>query len=222
MALNLTQWFEGLFKVDAKNWFTSFLSGFGRTRMEPVYDWIAQTRIFQELKNKPPTLKHAMEAANNALFSFLDQKIDEHSQLRKLTKEIVMDGSSELNKRLINGEPVKNILAENAGRINNPLERNLLAALLLINEKELIPLLEQLILMTEDDRVETLKRMRGLSEEAIAKLAGLSEETRAMLFTIGEKSTAKNGKTGFFTGTSDVLRRRLTGYLEKKKENGHE
>jgi hypothetical protein len=214
MALDLTQWFEGLFKVDAKNWLTSFLSGFGRTRMEPIYDWIAKTRIFQELKDKPPTMKYVMEAANNALFSFLDQKIDEHSQLRKLTKEIVMDGSSELNKRLINGEPVKNILAENAGRIDSPRERNLLAALLLIDEEKLIPLLEQLILMTEEDRVNTLKRMRGLSEEAITKLAGLSEEARAILFTVGEKSAAK---TGFFTGTSDVLRRRLTGYLEKKE-----
>jgi hypothetical protein len=216
VMLDFKNWFGGFLNINTRNWLTSFLSGYGRTRMEPVYDWVAQTPIFQELRKKPDALKYLIEASNNALFSFLDQKIDEKSQLRKLFKEIVMDGSSELNKRLINGEPVKSLLAENVGRISDSREQDFLAVLLTMDEKRLAPFLEQLIMMTVEERTDLAKKMKGLTMENMTRLAGLPPETRAMILEVSQEPESKK-KTDVFKSMHKDLNSFLDERLERKR-----
>jgi hypothetical protein len=179
--------FNGFFqKINLKDWLVSVGSGYGRRFAEPGYDKIAEMPFFQKLKQQSSSVKYLIEAFSNAITAFADQKIDDATPLRKLIKEIFMDSSSELNKRLINGEPVKKLLVENVSRISSSKEQDFLAILLTMEEKQLVPFLEQLILLTREERADLVRSLRGMPAENMLRFVGFSAETRAMLLEISQ------------------------------------
>lgn len=186
IANNLKNWFSGFFKVDFSTWATSFGSAYGRRMMEPYYDKIAQTEFFKIFKDQEGSVKKIIEAANNALTAFLDQKIDDVSPLRKLIKEIFMDSSSELNKRMINGDPVKKMLWERAGKMNSK-DLNFLSVLLAMEEEKLKPFLEWLISMSEAEKEEILKILKTFSAEDMENFSGMKQEMKEIFLNVFRK-----------------------------------
>ena len=208
---------KGFFqKLNLKDWLVSVGSGYGRRFAEPGYDKIAEMPFFQKLKQQSKTVKSFLEFFSNSLTGFLDQIVDDATPLRKLIKEIFMDSSSELNKRLMNGEPAKKLLAENIGKISDSREQDFLAILLTIDEKELAPFLEQLLMMTKDERLDLVKSLRDMSAENMLRFAGMSPEARAILSEISQEPEIPK-KTSALESMHNDLNSFLDERLERKR-----
>jgi len=215
---------KGMFPKINIDFIISIISSYGRRFAEPYYDKISQTPFFQKLKQQDSSTKHLIEALLNTFVAFIDQAIDESTPFRKLLKEIFMDSSSELNKRLMNGESVQKILIENAEKISDPEEKKLLTVLLAMDEKQLAPFLEQLIYLPDEERLALVKFLKKMSPENIIRWLEMSQETRVLLFEACQETPQTPQKIMLKSAQEDInqwLKERLERKkLERKNQKG--
>jgi hypothetical protein len=216
---DLKRWYSGIFNSEFLNWAASFGSGYGRRMAEPHYDRIAETDFFKKLKQQDKPVKYLLEAVNNAITALIDQKIDDATPLRKLLKEVFMDSSSELNKRLLNGESSQKIMAEKSGSLDTA-ERNYLAALLMLEETKMDILLKWILALDDRERAETMHSLRNLNPEELEKLANLSPEARNRLFQTLKKPEEEKTESEIYKSMKSArgqLNQWLTERLERKR-----
>lgn len=205
---------------DSKKWLASFFSGYGRRIMEPIYDRVAQTPFFQTIKEKNMGTKAALEAAVNALVAFLDQKVSPQSVPGRIIEEIFWDSGSELNKRMINGEMLKEKLVGNIGKMND-VEVNFLSVLLTMEEGKLKSFLEWINNMNDKERASTVEILRRMSAEEIIKFFQMGKVTQDAFMKLF-KPDSKKSLEETLKPVKDKLDRWLNEQLNKKgrKENG--
>jgi hypothetical protein len=122
-----------------------------------------------------------------------------------------MDSSSELNKRLLNGESVKSLLGAGLESLD-PKSQSFISVLFLLEEEKLKKLLEWIISMSDKERLNVLETFQSLSPEDMAKLSELSPEMKDLFFRAFKEPKKPNPLRGF----TKPFKERMVSYLEKK------
>jgi len=83
---------------------SSIVEDYTKRFMESKYDRLAQTKLFQSLKNRSDQEKYFIEFAFYVGNSFLKQNTSESTPLKAYFRGIATDFFPEMGKRLINGD----------------------------------------------------------------------------------------------------------------------
>lgn len=178
-----------------------FLAGFAKRMLENKYDKLAKTQLIESLKQLPMSGKLTIEGVLNALNALFEKYFPENTELRKFTKEVASDFTSEISKRIINGSAQ---------------EKELAATLLSLEPGSLRQLLDW---MTSTPPAERRQIIRLISQRPIAeieRLAQLPPEYLTLFFQLTQPEKPAEGPDHL-----EPIKRRLQGYIDRKhKEKG--
>lgn len=156
----------------------SFAASLTKRLLEKPYDNVFKSWLGQWLVNLSPWKKHSIEGVLYVLTALLDDRLPENSILRKYAKEVVLDAAPEISKRMINGAR-KEISSLALGV--NPLEKELLDAVLSLEDEDLAKLIQWFGRPDREQR-KILAALSILSPEQLAKVFRLSAEEKEKFF----------------------------------------
>lgn len=162
---------------EARDGLAVFSSAYVKRWLEGhFYDKLFQTEVGEKLKALDNKAKYGIEFGLNLLTVFFDQRLSEDTFLKRLVKQVGLDTSPEISKRLINN--TKDHLKKVA---TSPQERELVDTLLGLEDETLIRILNWLYDIEATERAQIFKQMTQLSPEELLKLAELPPEDMGRL-----------------------------------------
>lgn len=190
-----------------------FFLGYIKRVLEGEYDKLFETELGKKIKHLDDRVRYGVEAFLNFLTVIFDQKFKDDSAVKRLLKAVVIDAFPELSKRIING--VKTNLNQNPSVTKS--EKELMVALLTIEENDLSAILCWLIKTNAEERSEALKFLSHLSNEELKRFATVSPENRehikqifcASLDAPEPKSEAEDIESQIENETIKIARQRL-------------
>lgn len=210
-----------MLNFDAQRFFSIIAASYGKRLLEKPYDRLAQTEVFQKLKDQPQLAKQAIEAASYALTALLEQNTDDSSPFRRALNEILMDLGPELSKRMHNGDtgPIEINSEKYTTLVNKPEEKLFLRILLEELDLEKVKKLAAWMKSaTSEEKSNILKYIKGLDAEKIVEVGQLStQEASDLLVAFEEPRKIKNKSQGL----NDFLkpfRERMIGYVSDEKK----
>jgi len=140
--------------------------------LETLYDQAIQTGFGKKLTALSPAKKYTIEAILYALTAVLESRMAANSKLGKLLREVAVDIGPEMSKRIING--AREEVAEMVAVAKNPVEKDLLDALLSLGDSDLSGFIRWLS-QTSLERDKIFNQLSLLSAEQVAKILKLPD-----------------------------------------------
>lgn len=190
------------------------LSGYMKRMLESKYDQLSDLNFFDKLKEQSPAVKYGIEASLYALTAVMEQHFGEDTFFKKVFKEVGLDFGSEVSKRLINGDQLKAVVANNSGCWETKHEKELISILADLSEEDLIEFLDWLDSTTPEERKNMLRNISKLSTEEMLKVWEFKPSNRERLLKFSEKPPKKKG---FWDTAMEPLNHRLDAYIQKNR-----
>jgi len=179
-----------------ENAMPTLASMYAKRILEKYYDKLSATEIFTRLKNMNDGEKHIVEFMLYILSSFLDQKMDENTAVKKFLREIGIDAPPEVAKRIMNHDNSAKKLAP---------EKSSLLGLFLglgIKDDELMEIADWLSGLEKSQREKALNILGSLTQEDLKRISQMNPDKKREILKLIER--------GFFSKKS---------FSEKTKES---
>lgn len=190
------------------------LASYMKRILEGKYDQLSDNPFFDKLKEQGPGVKYGIEALLYALTAVMEQYLGEDTFFKKAFKEVGLDFGSEFSKRLINGDQLKTIVANNPGHWGTTEEKELIEILADLSEEELMEFLDWLDTTTPEERKIMLRNIAKLSPENIMKIWKYKPGNRERFLKFSPNPPKKKR---FLDTALEPLDKRLDAYIAKHK-----
>lgn len=200
--------FSNLFRLDTPGMISSIFSGYTKRKAEVKYDDMMDTDFGKHLKNLSPEKKHAIELAMYFFTGVLHQKFPDNTAVQQYVKEVLVDSSSEIAKRMMNGveKDLENIPITNE-------RRTLMNLLSDLEPGDLNNVVEKLYSMNANEREVILEEFQYLNPEKLKKVATMDPDD------FKKFSEILKPKKGFWEKERESLEQALRNYVNSGKEN---
>ena len=154
---------------------------YAKRGLEHLYDRAFETPLGLKLKSLGMPKKYALEFLLYGLTELFESRWKDNTALSHIFKEVAVDVSPEIAKRMINGAREEIMASVETA----PAEEKELASFLLeLEDQDLTELLNWLYQKTPAEKKQILVCFRFFSAEQIAKLMGFTDQDREKFFDI--------------------------------------
>jgi|GEM_PF-1010471 len=212
-------------KFDIKRFLSMVTASYGKRLLEKPYDKLAQTELFQKLKDQPLLAKQIIEAASYALTALFEQNTGKSGPIKGAFDEVLMDMGPELSKRMLNGNtgPLTINAEKYTAKLEKPAEKLFVQILLEnLDLEKVTALAAWLKNATPEEKSNILKYIKGLNAEKIVGLIRLSTADAGELLTIFEKPKIESPKRiTLLDAIERKLRQHRDSLVQQKGEREH-
>ncbi|TSC89028.1 MAG: hypothetical protein G01um10142_547 [Parcubacteria group bacterium Gr01-1014_2] len=191
---------------------------YAKRGLERLYDRAFETPLGQKLKSLGMPKKYVLEFLLYNLTELFESRWKDNTGLRHFLKEVTVDVSPEIAKRMINGVREEILASVETA----PAEEKELASFLLeLEDQDLIELINWLYQKTSAEIKQILVYLRLFSAEQIARLMGFTDQDREKFFDIlNPQPPSQEAKQGILKAmTDDVgrLRKRIRQQIIRQR-----